>query len=60
MVGTLLVIKNVPARVCNICDEAYISPETSPQIDKIMEKYRAGWLAAKPLLPRKLILMQTA
>ena len=26
---TLLVIKNVPARVCDLCGEAYISTETS-------------------------------
>ena len=47
--GTLLVTKNVPARVCNLCDEAYVSLETSRQIDKIIAKYRAGGLAAKPI-----------
>ncbi|MCX6672723.1 MAG: type II toxin-antitoxin system MqsA family antitoxin [Methanothrix sp.] len=57
---TLLVIKNVPARVCNLCDEAYISPDTSRQIDVIMEKYRAGWLVAKPIPAGEIDLLQTA
>ena len=57
---TLLVIKNVPARVCNLCDEAYISPDTSRQIDEIMEKYRAGRLVAKPIPAGEIDLMQTA
>lgn len=56
----LLVIKNVPARVCNLCDEAYISPDTSRLIDEIMEKYRAGRLAARPIPAGEIDLMQTA
>lgn len=57
---TLLVIKNVPARVCNLCDEAYISPETSRQIDNIIKKYQAGGLPAKPIPASEIDLMQTA
>ena len=57
---TLLVIKNVPARVCNLCDEAYISPDTSRQIDEVMEKYRACRLVAKPIPAGEIDLMQTA
>lgn len=57
---TLLVIKNVPARVCNLCDEAYISPETSRQIDEIIAKYRAGGLAAKPIPAGEIDLLQAA
>jgi len=45
----LLVIKNVPARVCDLCDEAYISPETSRRIDEIMEKYHARKLVVRPI-----------
>jgi YgiT-type zinc finger domain-containing protein len=56
----LLVIKNVPARVCNLCDEAYISPNTSRQIDEIMAKYRTGRLPAKPIQAEEIDLMQTA
>lgn len=58
--GTLLVIKNVPARVCSLCDEAYISPGTSRQIDGIIAKYRAGGLAARPIPAREIDLLQTA
>ena len=57
---TLLVIKNVPARVCHLCDEAYISPDTSRQIDEVMEKYRACRLVAKPIPAGEIDLMQTA
>jgi len=56
---TLLVIKNVPARVCNLCDEAYISPDTSRQIDEVMEKYRDCRLVAKPIPAGEIDLMQT-
>ena len=43
--GTLLVIKNVPARICSLCDEAYVSPETSRQIDEIIANIaQGGWL----------------
>jgi YgiT-type zinc finger domain-containing protein len=58
--GTLLVIKNVPARVCSLCDEAYVSPETSRQIDEITAKYRAGGLAAKPIPAGEIDRLQTA
>ena len=57
---TLLVVKNVPARVCDLCDEAYISPETSRQIDEIMQKYRAGRLVVKPIAAGESDLKQTA
>jgi YgiT-type zinc finger domain-containing protein len=58
--NTLLVIKNVPARVCDLCDEAYISPETSKRIDRIMEKYRAGRLEVKPIAAGEIDLKQSA
>ncbi len=57
---TLLVIRNVPARVCDLCDEAYISPETSRRIDGIMEKYHAGKLVVKPIPAGEVDLKQTA
>ena len=58
--NTLLVIKNVPARICDLCDEAYISPETSKQIDRIMENYRAGRLVVKPIAAGEIDLKQSA
>lgn len=58
--NTILVIKNVPARVCDLCDEAYISPETSRQVDRVMEKYRAGRLEVKPIVAGEIDLKQSA
>ncbi len=58
--NTLLVIKNVPARICDLCDEAYISPETSRRIDEVMEKYRAGRLEVKPIAAAEIDLKQSA
>ncbi len=58
--NTLLVIKNVPARICDLCDEAYISPETSKRIDRIMENYRAGRLVVKPIAAGEIDLKQSA
>ncbi len=57
---TLLVIKNVPARVCDLCDESYISPETSRRIDDILKNYRAGRLMAKSIQASEIDLRQTA
>ena len=45
----VIVIKDVPALVCDCCDEAYISPEISEKIDEVMEEFYAGMLLAKPL-----------
>ena len=45
----VVVIKDVPALVCDCCDEAYITPEVSEKIDEIMEEFYAGKLLAKPL-----------
>jgi len=58
--NTLLVIKNVPARVCDQCAEAYISPETSRRIDDVMEKYRTGRLDVKPIAAAEIDLKQSA
>jgi YgiT-type zinc finger domain-containing protein len=58
--NTLLVIKNVPARICDLCDEAYISPETSRLLDRVMEKYHAGGLEVKPIAASEIDLKQSA
>lgn len=47
--GGVVVIKNVPALVCDLCDEAYLSPEASREIDKIVKDFREGKLLAKPI-----------
>jgi len=56
----LLVVENVPARVCDLYDETYISPETSRLLDRIMEKYRAGGLEVKPVAAGEIDLKQSA
>jgi YgiT-type zinc finger domain-containing protein len=58
--NTLLVIKNVPARICDFCDEAYISPEIPKRIDRMMENYRAGRLEVKPIAAGEIDLKQSA
>jgi YgiT-type zinc finger domain-containing protein len=45
----VLVIKNVPALICDLCDEAYLTPEASREIDKIVKDFREGRLLAKPI-----------
>jgi YgiT-type zinc finger domain-containing protein len=45
----IVVINNVPAWLCDLCDEAYISPEVSEKIDEIVKSFRSGKLLAKPL-----------
>ncbi len=47
--GEIIVIRDVPAYVCDSCSEAYFSIETSRKIDTIMKKFRAGKLLTKPL-----------
>lgn len=44
-----MVIKNVPALVCDLCDEAYLAPDVSREIDKIVKDFREGKLLAKPI-----------
>jgi YgiT-type zinc finger domain-containing protein len=45
----VLVIKNVPSLICDLCDEAYLTPEASREIDKIVKDFREGRLLAKPI-----------
>ncbi|AET65055.1 type II toxin-antitoxin system MqsA family antitoxin [Methanothrix harundinacea] len=47
--GSVLVIKNVRALICDVCDEAYITPDASREIDKIVRDFREGKLLAKPI-----------
>ncbi len=47
--NTVIVIKNIPAFVCENCDEAYYSLETARKIDEVLRAFRAGTLLVKPL-----------
>ncbi len=45
----IVVIKAVPALVCDVCDEAYFTPEISRKIDEVMKDFYAGRLQTRPL-----------
>lgn len=45
----IVVIKDVPALICDICGEVEYAPEVSREIDVIMEDFFEGRLLAKPL-----------
>lgn len=45
----VIVISNVPAWMCDVCSETYVSPDVSDKIDEIIAAFRAGKLLAKPL-----------
>ena len=47
--GSVLVIKNDQTLICDVCDEAYITPDASREIDKIIRDLRDGKLLAKPI-----------
>jgi len=56
----LAVIKRVPALVCNCCHEAYLTPDVSERVDKVMKEYRAGKLLAKPIAAGEIVLEMSA
>jgi len=45
----VVVIKKVPALVCNCCGESYVTPEISEKIDDVIQEFRAGKLLVRPL-----------
>jgi len=45
----VIVIKDVPAYICENCGEAYFTPEISRKIDKIMRNFHKGKLLAHPI-----------
>jgi YgiT-type zinc finger domain-containing protein len=44
----IIVIKDVPALICDTCGEVEYTPEVSQEIDAIMKDFSAGRLLAKP------------
>ncbi len=47
--NTVIVIKNIPAFVCENCEEAYYSLKIARKIDEVRRAFRAGTLWVKPL-----------
>jgi YgiT-type zinc finger domain-containing protein len=45
----VIVIKEVPAYVCEQCGEAYYTPEISRKIDEVMREFHGGKLLVRPL-----------
>lgn len=45
----MVVVKDVPALICDTCDEVEYTLETSREIDAIMKDFFAGRLLGKPL-----------
>ncbi|MCX6679641.1 MAG: type II toxin-antitoxin system MqsA family antitoxin [Methanothrix sp.] len=56
----VVVIKRVPALVCNCCSEAYVTPEVSEKIDEVTQKFRAGKLLVRPLAAGEIELQMSA
>jgi len=46
----VVVIKNIPAYVCEDCGEANFTPETSRKIDKIMKEFHEDKIAKRPIV----------
>ena len=45
----VIVIKDVPAYICENCGEAYYTPEISRKIDEVMRNFHKGKLLARPI-----------
>lgn len=56
----VVIIKNIPAWICDVCDEAYITPEVSRKIDEVMSAFRTGRFLAKPIAAGQVELTMSA
>jgi len=45
----IIVIKDVPAYICDQCNESYFTPDSSRRIDAILKAARTGPVCGKPL-----------
>lgn len=45
----VIIVKDIPAYVCNQCKEAYFTPEISRKIDKIMNDVHQGRVCCRPV-----------
>jgi YgiT-type zinc finger domain-containing protein len=45
----VIIIKHIPAVICERCGEAYYSPETSKKIDEIMRQAHQKKLCLRPV-----------
>ncbi len=47
--GGIVIIRNVPALVCDKCGEKYFSADVSRKIDTVMDQYHAGKLKSNTI-----------
>lgn len=45
----VIIIRDIPAYVCNQCGEAYFTPEISRKIDTIMKDVHNGKICCRPV-----------
>jgi len=45
----IIVVRDVPALICDRCGEAYYSAEVSQKIDAVMKEFHSGRLCCRPL-----------
>ena len=53
MGNEIVVIKNVPALICDSCGEKYFSADVSRRIDIVMDQYQAGKLKSNTIPARE-------
>lgn len=53
MGNEIVVIKNVPALICDSCGEKYFSADVSRRIDIVMDQYHAGKLKSNTIPARE-------
>ena len=51
----IIVIKDVPALICDTCGEVEYTLEVSREIDLIMKEFFAGRLRARPLAAKEVV-----
>jgi YgiT-type zinc finger domain-containing protein len=56
----VIVIRIVPAWICDLCGESYITPTVSEKIDGIIAAFRAGRLLSKPIAAGQVHLTMSA
>jgi len=58
--GELLVIDNIPAKVCLHCSESIVDYNTMKKIEKIIEKFRHKEIASTKFTAYEIDAMETA
>lgn len=54
----LLVIRDIPAYVCEECGEAYYTPDISRKIDRIMKRFHESKLLVHPIAAGELCMRE--